>query len=87
VEPDHVKVSVFRRGNRALLVFLNTANQDTLALWRPKPETGMNSNLWDADPALGTTFWWTWADERGFRKVFVPKYDYRLVFVDCGGDW
>jgi hypothetical protein len=87
VEPDHVKVSVFRRGNRALLVFLNTANQDTLALWRPKPETGMNSNLWDADPAFGTTFWWTWADERGFRKVFVPKYDYRLVFVDCGGDW
>ncbi|MBI2200312.1 MAG: hypothetical protein HYU43_00030 [Armatimonadetes bacterium] len=87
VEPENIKVSVFRRGRRALLVFLNTANQDTLALWRPKPETGMTSNLWDADPAFGYTFWWTWHDERGFRKVFVPRYDYRLVFVDCGGDW
>jgi hypothetical protein len=87
VEPDNIKVSVFRRGNKALLVFLNAANKDTLALWRPKPETGMVSNLWDADPAFGYTFWWTWHDERGFRKVFVPKYDYRLVFVDCGGNW
>ena len=87
VEPDNIKVSVFRRGNKALLVFLNTANKDTLALWRPKKETGMTSNLWDADPAFGYTFWWPWHDERGFRKVFVPKYDYRLVFVNCSGKW
>lgn len=87
VEPDNIKVSVFRRGRRAMLVFLNTANKDTLALWRPKPETGMTSNLWDADPAFGYTFWWTWHDARGFRQIFLPKYDYRIVFVDCRDDW
>jgi hypothetical protein len=87
VEPGHIRVSVFRRGNKAMLVFLNTANQDALALWRPKKETGMTSNLWDADPAFGTTFYWTSHDERGFRKIFVPKYDYRLVLVNCSGNW
>ncbi|HOL66162.1 MAG TPA: DUF6067 family protein [bacterium] len=87
VEPEHIKVSVYRRGNKALLVFLNTRNQDTLALWRPKAETGMTGNLSDADPMRGYIFWHTDQNERGFRKIFVPAYDYRLVLVDCQGNW
>lgn len=87
VEPDNIKVSVFRHANKAMLVFLNTANKDTLALWRPMKETGMTGNLVDADPAYGYTFYWTAKDERDFRKIFVPKYDYRLVLVDCAGAW
>jgi hypothetical protein len=87
VEPDNIKVSVYRHGNKAMLVFLNTKNEDTLALWRPNPKTGMTSNLRDADPMRGYVFWHTNRDQRGFRKIFIPAYDYRLVLVDCHGNW
>jgi hypothetical protein len=99
VEPECVRVSLFRNGKNALLVMCSDNDHTVKARWKPTARfkhTGQSMTIPDLEFARSD---WALANPRekldtapvrerdGSWTLDVPPYDYRLIHTETEGTW
>ena len=87
VSPSRCKVSLYRRGTRAMLVILNDGPDDAVVRWKPSDRFGMVGLPQDPERDDEHLVKHIYRKPDGTWHFFVPGYDLRLIRVRCTKAW